>query len=111
VANYVEWCLTCQQIKVEHQRPTGTLQPLPILVWTWDEIDMDFVSGFPRALGGYDSIWVVVDHLSKTAHFIPIQMTYSMDRLAELYLSEIVRLHGIPSNIALGRDSRFTSSF
>jgi hypothetical protein len=63
VANYVERCLNCQQIKMEHQRPAGTLQPLPIPVWTWDEIDMDFVSGFPRALEGYDSIWVVVDHL------------------------------------------------
>ncbi|KAF5443243.1 hypothetical protein F2P56_035816, partial [Juglans regia] len=111
IVAYVAQCLTCQQVKAEHQRPSGTLQPLPIPVWTWDEIGMDFVSGFPKALGGQDAAWVIVDRLSKSAHFIPIQMTYSVDRLAELYVREIVRLHGIPSKIISDRDTRFTSAF
>ena len=72
IVAYVAQCLTRQQVKAEHQRPSGTLQPLPIPVWTWDEIGMDFVSGFPKALGGQDAAWVIVDRLSKSTHFIPI---------------------------------------
>ena len=86
VVRFVEKCLTCQQVKAEHQRPVGTLQPLEIPEWKWEQITMDFVSGLPRSPMNHDSIWVIVDRLTKTAHFIPILMTYSMDRLAELYV-------------------------
>jgi hypothetical protein len=72
---------------------------------------MDFVSGFPKAQGGQDAVWVIVDRLTKTAHFLPIKMNYSMDRLAELYVKEIVRLHGVPVSIVSDRDPRFTSRF
>ena len=72
---------------------------------------MDFVSGLPRSPMNHDSIWVIVDRLTKTAHFIPILMTYSMDRLAELYVQHIVRLHGVPKSIVSDRDTRFTSKF
>ena len=72
---------------------------------------MDFVSGLPRSPMNHDSIWVIVDRLTKTAHFIPIVMTYSMDRLAELYVQHIVRLHGVPKSIVSDRDTRFTSKF
>ena len=107
----MEQCLTCQQVKVEHQRPLGLLQPLPILEWKWKNISMDFVCGLPRTSKNYDAIWVVVDWLTKSAHFIPIRMNYSLDKLAELYVNEIVRLHGVPVSIVSNRDPRFTSRF
>ena len=72
---------------------------------------MDFVVGLPRTAKGQDAIWVIVDRLTKSAHFLPIKMTYSMDQLAELYVHEIVRLHGVPITIVSDRDSRFTSKF
>jgi hypothetical protein len=72
---------------------------------------MDFVSSFPRASSGQDAVWVIVDRLTKTAHFLPIKMTYSMDCLAELYIKKIIRLHGIPVSIVSDHDPRFTSRF
>ena len=111
VVRFVEKCLTCQQVKAEHQRPAGTLQPLEIPEWKWEQITMDFVSGLPRSPTNHNSIWVTVDRLTKTAHFIPILMTYSIDRLAELYVQYIVRLHGVPKSIVSDRDTRFTSKF
>jgi hypothetical protein len=82
IAQFVEQCLTCQQVKVEHQRPSGLLQSLSILEWKWEHISMDFVSGLPRSPKGHDAIWVIVDRLTKSAHFIPIRMNYSLDQLA-----------------------------
>jgi hypothetical protein len=111
IAHFVEQCLTCQQVKVEHQRPSGLLQPLPIPEWKWENISMDFVCGLPRASKNHDAIWVVVDRLTKSAHFIPIRMNYSLDKLAEIYVNEIVRLHGVPVSIVSDRDPRFTSRF
>ena len=72
---------------------------------------MDFVSGFPLTQQKHDSIWVIFDKLTKLAHFIPVRMDYSMDRLAELYVKEIIRFHGVPLSIVLDRDLRFTSRF
>ena len=72
---------------------------------------MDFVSGLPRTSKGHNSIWVVIDHLTKSAHFIPVKTTYTLDRLAELYVREIVRLHRVPNSIVSDRDSRFISKF
>ncbi|KAJ9552914.1 LOW QUALITY PROTEIN: hypothetical protein OSB04_016959 [Centaurea solstitialis] len=111
IAYFVERCVTCLQVKIEHQRPYGKLQQLPIPEWTWEHITMDFVTKLPRTPKGYDTIWVVVDRLSKSAHFLPMRETYSMERLAKLYLAEIVRLHGIPLSIVSDRDARFTSTF
>ena len=111
VTEYVSKCLTCQQVKAEHQVPTGLLNPLPITKWKWDNITMDFVSGFPLTKQKHDSVWVIVDKLTKSAHFIPVGMDYSMDRLAELYVKEIVRLHGVQLSIVSDRDPRFTSRF
>ena len=85
VVNFVSRCLTCQQVKAEHQRPAVVQQPMEIPKWKWDQVTMDFVSGLPRTKNNHDSIWVIVDRLTKSAHFIPILTTYSMDRLAELY--------------------------
>ena len=72
---------------------------------------MDFVSGFPLTQQKHDFVWVIVDKLTKSAHFIPVRMDYSMDRLAELYVEEIIRLHGVSLSIVSNRDSRFTSRF
>ncbi|WVZ84395.1 hypothetical protein U9M48_031432 [Paspalum notatum var. saurae] len=111
VAEYVVVCDTCQRVKAEHQRPVGLLQPLKIPEWKWEEISMDFIVGLPRTQKGYNSIWVVVDRLTKVAHFIPVNTTYSGARLAELYISRIVCLHGVPKRIISDRGSQFTSRF
>jgi hypothetical protein len=84
---------------------------LEIPVWKWEAIAMDFLVGLPRTQAGYDAVWVIVDRLTKAAHFIPIKVKYSLEKLAELYLQEIVRLHGVLESIVSDRDPRFTSRF
>nr|GEX68247.1 retrotransposable element Tf2 [Tanacetum cinerariifolium] len=111
VAMFVSKCLICQQVKIEHQRASGLLQPLDIPVWKWDEISMDFVTGLPQNQRRHDAIWVVVDRLTKSAHFLPIRKDYSVSRLAAIFQQEIVRLHGTPSAIVSDRDPRFASCF
>ncbi|WVZ97425.1 hypothetical protein U9M48_042965 [Paspalum notatum var. saurae] len=111
VAEYVAVCDTCQRVKAEDQRPAGLFQPLKIPEWKWEEISMDFIVGLPRTQKGYNSIWVVVDRLTKVAHFIPVNTTYSGARLAELYISRIVCLHGVPKRIISDRGLQFTSHF
>jgi len=80
-------------------------------VWKWDSIAMDFVTHLPRTVRGHDAIWVVVDRLTKSAHFLTVNLRMSMTKLAQLYIREIVRLHGVPSSIVSDRDPRFTSRF
>ncbi|KAL9374753.1 hypothetical protein Peur_031632 [Populus x canadensis] len=111
VADFVSRCLTCQRVKGEHQKPPGLLQPLLIPEWKWERITMDFVTGLPRSQEGYDSIWVIVDRLTKSAHFLPVKITYGYAKLAELFISEIVRLHGVPISIVSDRGPQFTSRF
>ena len=111
IAKFVAECLTCQQVKAEHQRPGGLLQPLPIPEWKWEHVTMDFVVGLPRSLKGHDAIWVIVDRLTKSAHFLPIKVNFTLDKLARLYIQEIVRLHGAPVSIVSDRDPRFTARF
>ena len=84
IAEYVVVCDVCQRVKAEHQKPAGLLQPLPILEWKWDKLGMDFIIGFPRTRSGYDSIWVIVDRLTKVAHFIPVKTTYTSAKLAKI---------------------------
>ncbi|KAI5339223.1 hypothetical protein L3X38_018495 [Prunus dulcis] len=111
IAKYVSRCLICQQVKAERQKPSGLMQPLPIPEWKWERITMDFVFKLPRTSKGHDGIWVIVDRLTKSAHFLPIKETYSFTRLAKLFVDEIVRLHGAPVSIVSDRDARFTSRF
>jgi hypothetical protein len=111
VATHVALCDVCQRVKAEHQRPAGLLQPLKVLEWKWEEIGMDFIVGLPRTRDGYDSIWVIVDRLTKVAHFIPMKTTYSGAQLAELYMSSIVCLHGVPKKIVSDRGTQVTSRF
>ena len=109
VAEFVARCDVCQRVKAEHQRPAGLLQPLPIPEWKWEEVGMDFITGLPRTQSGCDSIWVIIDRLTKVAHFIPVKTTYRCDKLAELYMAKIVCLHGVPKKIVSDRGSQFTS--
>ena len=109
VAEYVSKCLTCQLVKAEHQRPGGELQPIPLPEWKWEEVTMDFVTSLPKTMEGYDTIWVIIDRLTKTAHFVPTRITYSLEKLAELYVANIMSLHGIPKSIISDRDARFTA--
>jgi hypothetical protein len=104
IAEYVAKCAICQQVKAEHKRPAGELQPLPIPEWKWENITMDFVSGLPKSKKGNDAVWVIVDRLTKSALFLPMKMTDSVDKLAKLYVSEVVRLHGVPVSIVSDRD-------
>ncbi|KAD4180320.1 hypothetical protein E3N88_28911 [Mikania micrantha] len=111
IAEYVDRCLTCLKVKAEHQRPSGLLQQPEIPMWKWDQISMDFITKLPRTSRNHDSIWFIVDRLTKSAHFLPIREDYSMDRLAKLYVNEIVSRHGVPISIISDRDSRFMSRF
>jgi hypothetical protein len=90
VAGYVALCDTCQRVKAEHQPPTGLLQSLQVPEWKLEEMTMDFIVGLPRTQSGYDSIWVIVDRLTKVAQFIPVKTTYSEAQLAELYMLRIL---------------------
>ena len=89
----------------------GLLQPMKIPEWKWEEVGMDFIVGLPCTQGGYDSIWVIVDRLTKVAHFIPVKTTYNGPRLAQLYMERIVCLHGVPKKIVSDRGTQFTSHF
>jgi hypothetical protein len=111
VAAYVAKCDVCQRVKAEHQRPAGLLHPLKIPKWKWEEIGMDFIVGLSRTPAGYDSIWVIVDRLTKVAHFILVRTNYTGAKLAELYMTRIVCLHGVPKKIVSDRGSQFTSWF
>ncbi|GJY30967.1 putative reverse transcriptase domain-containing protein [Tanacetum coccineum] len=111
IATYVNKCLTCAKVKAEHQRPSGLLVQPKIPEWKWDNITMDFVTKLPKTSQGYDTIWVIVDRLTKSAIFTPIRETDPMDKLARIYLKEVVTRHGIPVSIICDRDPRFASNF
>ena len=111
VLEFMTKCMVCQKVKAEHQVSSGLLQPIKIPEWKWDRITMHFVVGLPVIGRKHESIWVVVGRLTKSTHFLPMRTDYSLDKLAELYIKEIVRLHGIPVSIILDRDPRFTSRF
>nr|GEX77458.1 putative reverse transcriptase domain-containing protein [Tanacetum cinerariifolium] len=108
IATYVSKCLTCSKVKAEHQRPSGLLVQPKIPEWKWDNITMDFVTKLPQ---GYDTIWVIVDRLTKSAIFTPMRETDPMDKLARMYLKEVVMRHGIPVSIICDHDPRFASNF
>ncbi|KAL0561346.1 hypothetical protein IC582_001771 [Cucumis melo] len=111
VADFVSRCLVCQQVKAPRQHPAGLLQPLSVPGWKWESVSMDFITGLPKTLKGYTVIWVVADRLTKSAHFVPGKSTYTASKWGQLYMTEIVRLHGVPVSIISDRDARFTSKF
>ena len=104
-------CLTCQHVKAEHQKPAGLLQPLEVAEWKWEHVTMDFVTHLPWTLQGHDAVWVIVDRLPKSAHFLAVRMTFTLERFCRLYIREVVRLHGVPVSIVSDRDPRFTAHF
>ncbi|GJS20875.1 putative reverse transcriptase domain-containing protein [Tanacetum coccineum] len=108
---YVSKCLTCSKVKAEYQKPSGLLVQTEIPQWKWEKITIDFITKLPKTSSGYDTIWVIVDHLTKSVHFLLMKETNSMERLMRLYLKEVVSRHGVLVSIISDRDSRFTSRF
>jgi hypothetical protein len=111
IAKYVAKCDTCHRMKANHLKSAGLLQPLSIPMWKWDGISMDFIVGLPLTTRKKDSIRVIVDRLTKTAHFIAVHTTYSVQKYVELYMDQIVRLHGIPKTIIFDRGTQFVARF
>ena len=111
IAEFVAECPNCQRVKVEHQKPGGYMQCIDLPSWKWDMINMDFVIGLPRTSRKFDSIWVIVDRLTKSAHFLPVRTTYTVEEYAKLYIKEIVRLHGVPISIISDRGTQFITNF
>ena len=111
ITAYVAKCDNCCRVKAVHLKPAGLLQPLSVPSWKWEEVSMDFIVGLPPTHKNYDSIWVIVDRLTKSAHFIPIRTDYRLHEYAELYFSHIVHLHGVPRTIVSDRGPQFTAHF
>jgi hypothetical protein len=111
IAKFVSECHTCQRVKAEHQSPSGLMQPLSIPEWKWEEIGMDFIIGLPLTLRKKDMIWVIVDRLTKSTHFLAINQKDFGEKLINLYVQEIVSKHGVPKTIVSDRGSIFTSAF
>jgi ppGpp synthetase/RelA/SpoT-type nucleotidyltranferase len=109
IAKYVSECHTCQRVKAKHQSLARKLQPLPIPNWKWEEIGMDFVTGLPMTKNHKDMIWVIVDMLTKSGHFLAVNQKDSCEKLAEIYVNGVVKKHGIPKKIVSDR-SIFTSA-
>jgi hypothetical protein len=111
IARYVSECDICQRVKASHLKTAGILQPLPIPSWKWEDISMDFIIGLPNTSQRHDSIWVIVDRLTKTAHFLPMHTNYNAKKYAKIYLDQIVRLQGVPKMIISDRRAQFIARF
>ncbi|GJW88124.1 putative reverse transcriptase domain-containing protein [Tanacetum coccineum] len=98
ISTYVSKCLTCSKVKAEHQKPSGLLVQPEIPQWKWEKIIMDFITKLPKTSSGYDTIWGIVDRLTKSAHFLQMKETDSVKRLTRLYLKEVVSRHGVPTD-------------
>jgi hypothetical protein len=110
IALHISKCLTCSKVKAEHQSPSGLLTQPKLPVWKWERITMDFITKLPKTTSGCDAIWVIFDRLTKSAHFLPISEDDSIEKLARLYVKEIISRHCVPVSIISDRDSRFTSA-
>jgi hypothetical protein len=111
IARYVAKCDTCRCVKAIHMKTAGPLQSLPIPTWKWEDISVDFIVGLPRTTKGFDSIWVIVDRLTKIAHFLPVKTSYPVLTYAQVYIACILSLHGVPKTIVSDRGSQFVSKF
>jgi hypothetical protein len=103
--------LNVKRSRLSTRHPTGLLQHFPIPEWKWEVVTMDFITKLPRTTKKHDSIMVVVDKLTKVSHFIPVKSTHKEANIAEIYMREIAKLHGVPKTIVSDRDSKFTSNF
>ncbi|WMV41268.1 hypothetical protein MTR67_034653 [Solanum verrucosum] len=104
-------CPNYQQVKVEHQKLGGLPQDISIPTWKWEDLNMDFIVGLPRTQRQHDSIWVILDQMTKLAHFLPVKVCYLAEDYAKLYFSEMVSLHGVPLSIISDRGTQFWKSF
>jgi hypothetical protein len=111
VAGYVSECDTYWKVKADDMKLGGLLQPLSIREWKWDDISMHFIVGLPLTARKFDLIWVIVDHLSKSAHFIPVNTKYRVEKYAEIYIAQVLCLHGVPKTIISDRGSQFIAHF
>jgi hypothetical protein len=111
VAYFIARCLECQKVKVEHRHPASLLHPFPILEFKWEVVAMEFITKFPRTTKQHDSIMVVVDKLTKDAHFIPVKSVHKAVDIAKIYMCRVAKLHGVPKMIVSEKDSKFTSNF
>ncbi|GKB14132.1 putative reverse transcriptase domain-containing protein [Tanacetum coccineum] len=109
IATYVSKCLTCAKVKIEYQKPSGLLVQPEIPQWKWENITMDFVTKLPKTATGQDAIWVIVDCLTKSAHFLHMREDDTLEKLTRQYLKKVVSRHGVPVSIIYDRDGRFTS--
>jgi hypothetical protein len=110
-ARYVSECDTCRKVNADYMKPGGLLQPLSISGWKWEDISMDFIVGLPMMARKFDSIWVIVDRLSKSTHFIPIHTNYNVQKYARIYIDHVLCLHGVPKTIISDRGSQFVARF
>ena len=111
IAAYDARCDNCNRVKAIHLKSAGLLQPLPIPGQKWEEISMDFIIGLPLTQQGHDSIWVIVDCLTQSAHFVPVNTRYLVGKYAELYISQIMRLHRVPRALISDRGPQFIACF
>jgi hypothetical protein len=111
IVRYVSECDTCRKVKTDYMKPGGLLQPLSISEWKWDDISMDFIMVLPMTAHKFDSIWVIVDQLSKSAHFIPVHSNYNVQKYARIYIDRVLCLHGVPKTIISDRGSQFVARF
>ncbi|GJX72067.1 putative reverse transcriptase domain-containing protein [Tanacetum coccineum] len=111
IVTYVSKCLTCTKVKVEYQKPFGLLVQPEIPQWKWENIAMDFVTKLPKMVAGQDTIWVIIDRLTKSSHFLHMREDDTLEKLTRQYLKEVVSRHGVPVSIISDRDGRFTSHF
>ena len=111
VGDFVQRCLMCQQVKAEHQRPARLLQPLEMVEWKWEHVTMDFVTHLPQTSCGHDAVWVIVDRLTNSAHFLAVRMTFTLEDFSKLYIREIIQLHGVLVSIVSDRDPTFMAHF
>ena len=101
----------CQQVKAKHQRPARLLQSLEVAEWKWEHVTIDFVTHLPRTAQGHDAVWVIMDRVTKSAHFLTVRMTFTLERFSQLYIQGIVQLHGVPVSIVSDRDPSLTAHF
>jgi hypothetical protein len=110
-ARYVFECDTCWKVKADYMKPRGLLQPVSIPEWKWDDISMNFIMGLPLTARKFDSIWVIIDQLSKSAHFIPVHTNYNIKKYAGIYIAHVLCLHGVSKTIISFRGSQFIARF
>ena len=111
ITNFVSKCPIWQQVKVEHQKPGGITQAIDIPTWKWDVINMDYITGLTLTRKQHDSIWMIVDKMTKSSCFLAVKIIYSAEDYAKLYLTKIVRLHDVTLSIISDRGPQFTSQF